>query len=91
MFDDTGMSAIALMVEKMPHIAVDALDQFLLHDSAFRKDYFYLNYLENDPKKWREENIVTDEYGVALPPDKKKKKKLKREKKLACPTTALKV
>ena len=50
-FDDTGMSTIAHMVEKMPHIAVDALDQFFVDDTAFRKSYFFLNYLEYDPIK----------------------------------------
>lgn len=90
-FDDTGMSAIALMVEKMPHIAEEALNQFQVNDSAFRKDYFYLNYLEYPPKKWREENITVDEFGAPIVPDKKAQKKAKREKRYACPTTALKL
>lgn len=51
-FDDTGMSTIAHMVEKMPHIAVDALNQFVIDDTAFRKSYFFLNYLEYDPIKY---------------------------------------
>ena len=79
------------MVEKMPHIAYDALNQFHVSDNAFRKDFYYLNYLEYDPKKWRQENITKDQYGATLAVDKKEKKKLKREKQLACPTTALKV
>lgn len=89
-FDDTGMSCIALMVEKMPHIAVEALDQFRVTDTAFRKDYFYLNYLESNPAKWREGN-KTDKFGNKIIPDKAQRKALKNEKELACPTTALKV
>ena len=50
-FDDTGMSAIGCMVEKMPHVALEALDQFRSTDPAFRKDFYYLNYLEYDPAK----------------------------------------
>ena len=37
---------------QMPHIAVDALDQFKIDDTAFRKSYFFLNYLEYDPIKY---------------------------------------
>lgn len=85
------MSAIGCMVEKMPHVALDALDQFRTNDAAFRKDYFYLNYLDYDPAKWRHETVMTDEFGVALVVDKKEKKKRKKEKRLACPTTALHV
>ena len=88
-FDDTGMSAIGCMVEKMPHVALDALDQFVVKDDAFRKVYYYLNYLEYDPVKWREENTTTDEWGVALQTDKSEQKKRKRERSLGCPTTAL--
>ena len=36
-FDDTGMSAIAVMIEKMPQIALDALDQFQITDYGKRK------------------------------------------------------
>ena len=78
------------MVEKMPHIAVEALNQFRVTDRAFRKDYFYLNYMESNPAKWREGN-KTDKLGNKIIPDKAQKKALKNEKELACPTTALKV
>lgn len=90
-FDDTGMSTMAHMVEKMPHIAVDALDQFLHVDTAFRKEYYYLNYLEYNPIKWQEENVTEDEHGVPIVLSKEEIKKRKREKKSQCITTPLKV
>lgn len=90
-FDDTGMSTISHMVEKMPHIAVDALDQFLVTDTAFRKDYFFLNYLEYDPKRFAEENTTVDEHGVPIVKDKKKMKEEKRKKKNQCTTGPLKL
>ena len=42
-FDDTGMSAIGLMVERMPQVAVDCLNQFQTTDMAFRRERYYLN------------------------------------------------
>ena len=45
-FDDTGMSAIGVMIEKMPHVAYEALNQYQDRDVARRVDQFYLNYLE---------------------------------------------
>ena len=38
------------MIEKMPQIALEAVEQFHITDRAFRKDYYYLSFLENDPK-----------------------------------------
>eukprot|EP00111_Clytia_hemisphaerica_P011884 TCONS_00034914-protein len=90
-FDDTGMSTIAHMVEKMPHIAVDALDQFMVDDTAFRKSFFYLNYMEYDPIRYREESQTHDEFGVPLVVDKKEAKKRKRKKQDQCTTTPLKL
>ena len=91
MFDDTGMSAIGCMVEKMPHVALEALNQFRVTDYAFRKEYYYLNYLEYDPSKWRAENVTMDAFGVAIEVNKAERKKYKRQQRLACPTTALHV
>ena len=87
MFDDTGMSTVGLMVEKMPHIAVEGLNQFYSVDVAFRKGTFYLNYLEGNPKSTHlhedeDEDFNEGEY---------KKEELKRLKHLVCPTTALRV
>ena len=36
-FDDTGMSAIGVMIDKMPNVALEALNQFRVFDPAFRK------------------------------------------------------
>ena len=88
-FDDTGMSAIGCMVEKMPHVAEDALNQFIVNDNAFRKVYYYLNYLEQDPIKWKAENIITNEYGVEVKISNKDRKLLKKDQRSECPTTAL--
>ena len=38
------------MIEKMPHVAIEAVEQFYNIDRAFRKHYFYLSYLEKDSK-----------------------------------------
>lgn len=40
---------MALMIEKMPHVAIEAAEQFHLLDRAFRKHYYYLSYIEPDP------------------------------------------
>ena len=45
-YDDMGNSCLSLMVEKMPGIAIEALEQFHSMDRALRKKYYYLNYLE---------------------------------------------
>ena len=44
--DDCGVSAMTLMISKMPPVAKEALDQFHTTDRANRKQFFYLNYLE---------------------------------------------
>ncbi len=49
-YDDSGTPCLSLMIEKMPHIAIEAVEQFHYVDRAFRKHYFYLSYLEKDPK-----------------------------------------
>ena len=38
------------MIEKMPHVALEAVKQFRIIDRAFRKDSFFLSFLERDPK-----------------------------------------
>lgn len=44
--DDSGMTALVLMITKMPNVAKKALNQFYSTDRANRKQYFYLNQLE---------------------------------------------
>ncbi|XP_065664110.1 transient receptor potential cation channel subfamily A member 1 [Hydra vulgaris] len=86
-FDDTGMSAICVIVEKMPHVALDALNQFVINDSAYRKNHFYLNYLESNPTTWLLANEQVDQYGIPIVSgDKNGKKKRKN-----CPINALKM
>lgn len=48
-YDTSGTSCLALMIEKMPQVAIEAAEQFHLLDRAFRKHYYYLSYLEPDP------------------------------------------
>ncbi len=45
-YDINGNSAMAFMVEKMPSVAYDALEQFHTEDRALRRSYFYLDQLE---------------------------------------------
>ena len=49
-YDDSGTPCLSLMIEKMPHIAMEAVEQFHNIDRAFRKHYFYLSHLEKDNK-----------------------------------------
>ena len=44
--DSSGLPALTLMIQKMPLVAKEALQQFHSTDRANRKQYFYLNYLE---------------------------------------------
>lgn len=44
--DSSGLSALTLMVDKMPPVAKKALDCFHKTDRPNRKQYFYLNLLE---------------------------------------------
>ena len=56
----------------MPNIAFEALEQFHQIDIAFRKHYFYLSYLEPDPKYLNPEK-----------PKSKKEKMYQKEKEKA--------
>ena len=64
------------MIEKMPHIAVEAVEQFHNIDRAFRKHYFYLSYLEKDPKFLAEPSPSTTR-------EKREKKEKEKESKRA--------
>jgi len=44
--DDSGMTALVLMITKMPNVAKEALNQFYSTDRANRKQFFHLNFLE---------------------------------------------
>ena len=44
--DDVGNSALSLLIEKIPEVALEALDQFHCSDSITRKNFYFLNYLE---------------------------------------------
>ena len=81
-FDESGLSAVALLIEKLPKVGKDALEQFVVIDRAFRKEYYYLSYLENDPSEWKDAATM-----------KKHKAKMKKNgmKVRPCPVTPLKV
>ena len=53
--DKSGLSAVSLMIEKMPPVAKKALDQFHKTDRPNRKQYFFLNLLE--PVKPGQHNV----------------------------------
>ena len=59
------------MIEKMSHVAIEAIEQFHSIDRAFRKHYFYLNYLEKDSKFLEEPD----------PPSKREKREKKEREK----------
>ena len=48
-YDHSGTSLLSLLIEKMPHVAIEAVEQFHELDTAFRKQYYYLAQLESDP------------------------------------------
>jgi hypothetical protein len=54
-YDSQGNSVISLLIERLPSVALKALDQFHLKDRINRKQFFYLNCLE--PR--REEDAPT--------------------------------
>jgi len=49
-YDDTGTTCLTHMIEKMPSVAKDALEQFQKVDKASRTVRYYLSYLETE--KW---------------------------------------
>lgn len=44
--DKAGTFVLSLLIRKMPHVAMEAMEQFHSKDFTNRKQYFYLNYLE---------------------------------------------
>ena len=48
-YDSSGTPLLSLLIEKMPQIAMEAIEQFHFLDRAFRKHYYYLGSLEMDP------------------------------------------
>lgn len=54
-YDDTGTTCLTHMIEKMPDVAAEALDQFQIVDKASRTVRYYLSYLET--QKW---NMLRD-------------------------------
>jgi hypothetical protein len=45
-YDDLGNSALSLLIEKIPEVALDAMHQFHSVDTINRKEFYFLNYLE---------------------------------------------
>ena len=54
-YDDTGTTCLTHMIEKMPLVAAEALEQFQKVDKASRTVRYYLSYLET--RKW---NMLRD-------------------------------
>jgi len=49
-YDSFGNSVMFMMIEKMPHLAYEGLNQFFVEDNAMRRRYYYLDHLEFDVK-----------------------------------------
>ena len=49
--DSLGNSALSLLIEKIPEVALDAMDQFHSVDTINRKEFYFLNYLEGTKLK----------------------------------------
>ena len=50
-YDANGSSAITVLIEKLPFLAVEALDQLHVSDTITRRELFYLNLLEESRLK----------------------------------------
>ena len=79
------------MIEKMPQIAIEALDQFQNTEVAKRKEYFFLNYLESDPVKWQNERAPKYGHAFMSSQELPTKAELRELKKSRCPTSPLEV
>ena len=55
-YDKLGNSALLLLIEKIPEVALMALDQLRTTNVIQRRDYYFLNYLEGAKLKeeWQE-------------------------------------
>lgn len=49
-YDSYGCSAVQMMIEKMPTLAYEGLNQFYVEDHAMRRRYYYLDHLDYDVK-----------------------------------------
>ena len=45
-YDNLGNSALSLLIEKIPEVALMALDQLRTTNALQRREYYFLNYLE---------------------------------------------
>ena len=79
-YDDSGTPCLSLMIEKMPNIAIEAVEQFHNIDRAFRKHYFYLNYLEKDSKYLKEQEPTSKREKREKKEKEKEKKRMMKEK-----------
>ncbi|XP_065055381.1 transient receptor potential cation channel subfamily A member 1-like isoform X4 [Rhopilema esculentum] len=79
-YDDSGTPCLSLMIEKMPHIAIEAVEQFHNIDRAFRKHFFYLNYLEKDYKYLDDPEPKTNREKREKKEKEKEEKRIMKEK-----------
>ena len=73
------------MIEKMPHIAIEAVEQFHYIDRAFRKHYFYLSYLEKDSRFLKDPEPSSKRERREKKERKKENKKIMKEKGMKIP------
>ena len=50
-YDNLGNSALCLLIEKIPEVALKAMDQFHSADTINRTEFYFLNYLEGTKLK----------------------------------------
>ena len=50
-YDNLGNCALSLLIEKIPEVALEAMDQFHSTDTINRKEFYFLNYLEGPKLK----------------------------------------
>ena len=72
-YDTSGTLLLSLLIEKLPQIALEAIEQFHHVDRAFRKHFYYLGSLERDPKF----------LGEKIPEKKKDRKEQRQRQKAA--------
>ena len=59
LYDNLGNSAISLLIEKIPEVALLALDQLRTTDYINRREYYFLNHLEGARLKEELQNTPT--------------------------------
>lgn len=76
LLDSSGSSALSVLIDRLPHLALEALDQLHTSDIITMKESYFLNFLEASRKKIEtkktrtplETAVVTRKYEVVTHP-----------------------